>query len=789
MKFAQSLRNVQGAYSQYVVYKTLKKFIKQIEVSREEQKANQKEEFGGSFSLNEGDGDVYATQLWWFDSTDKATVYSSGKMSPTERLFVQTLESEINRVSRLHTAKMNELKDLLADVFRRINGGFDLDSLYTDLEGISKELVNLDKFTRQSKLLMYKILKKYDRRNPTGFRVSYWMMTRLEQYEFWHARFDNIVVGVSDAYAEVRALEEKELDQQRDVVKVADDVETFERNTAKYFVKAEDVMLVKMIIVKYLPLDIFGRKKAPKGLDPNAYLQTLSALQDATVTNSIYLDNEPLTMYHERTGIDTERGNLIRIRWYGDHVNPPSKVFMERKTRNAALYQVDSSIKERFLLNNENVMPYLRGDYTLEKKLENMVEKSKMKPDKAEKMMVMSSDIQNEIVTKKLGPAVRTVCRRSAFQHGKDQTLRFSLDTNLHMIDETPASLEGKWFRNLEKPVKEMEVVKFPYGVLEVKTQKDPPPWVSELLESGLVISGERFSKFQYGTLRLRRNIRFYPLWFERTRNALDSLSKVEITPSPAPNRAFKNSLKTSGLLPMIKPSPPDFGLDRKEEKAKSDFPPVKYSRSFQNARESVDESKSSLHELDSFGRRSRTNSVESRPGMADLLDLIPAEKSRSSPAPVEKRRSHLFSKQAKEAPKKQPAPPPPVKDAGGSGKKKGSDKASQRTAKTFFANERTLLSWVNTVTFLSLTGLTLLNSDTLPGRVSGVSLILVTIAFALYAFRKYRQRLNGLEEASLVGYEDRVGPAVLVIIFCFVLLFTGVFYVVQDFVPSLKAA
>ncbi len=34
------------------------------------------------------------------------------------------------------------------------------------------------------------------------------MLVRLEQEDFWHPRFDPIVVGISDAYAEVRALEE-----------------------------------------------------------------------------------------------------------------------------------------------------------------------------------------------------------------------------------------------------------------------------------------------------------------------------------------------------------------------------------------------------------------------------------------------------------------------------------------------------------------------------------------------------------------------------------------------------
>jgi len=106
-----------------------------------------------------------------------------------------------------------------------------------------------------------------------------------------------------------------------------------------------------------------------------------------------------------------------------------------------------------------------------------------------------------------------------------------------------------------------------------------------------------------------------------------------------------------------------------------------------------------------------------------------------------------------------------------------------QRTAKTLFANERTLLSWVNTVTFLSLTGVTLLNTSSDIGRVSGLAMILVTIMFALYALNKYRKRLTGLQEANIVGLEDRVGPGVLIGTFCVVIAFVGFYFSLKDII------
>ena len=74
---------------------------------------------------------------------------------------------------------------------------------------------------------------------------------------------------------------------------------------------------------QHLPLDIFGRKPGDLEtslVDHTDYLESLHGLSDSSVINSIYLDNENLDMYHNRIGLEGPRGNLIRVRWYGDHL-------------------------------------------------------------------------------------------------------------------------------------------------------------------------------------------------------------------------------------------------------------------------------------------------------------------------------------------------------------------------------------------------------------------------------------------------------------------------------------
>lgn len=54
-----------------------------------------------------------------------------------------------------------------------------------------------------------------------------------------------------------------------------------------------------------------------------------------------------------------------------------------------------------------------------------------------------------------------------------------------------------------------------PYGILEIKTQTTPPQWITDLIQSGLLLRASNFSKFQYGSCKLSSSsIRFTPSWW-----------------------------------------------------------------------------------------------------------------------------------------------------------------------------------------------------------------------------------------------------------------------------------
>ena len=102
----------------------------------------------------------------------------------------------------------------------------------------------------------------------------------------------------------------------------------FMRSTTKYWVSTSDISKVKYAVLQHLP--VFLQK-------------TATGETDSQLTNSVYLDNSQLELYHGR--LDKSPGAIaVRLRWYGN--GDPETVFVERKTHRDA-WTGDISVKER----------------------------------------------------------------------------------------------------------------------------------------------------------------------------------------------------------------------------------------------------------------------------------------------------------------------------------------------------------------------------------------------------------------------------------------------------------
>lgn len=283
------------------------------------------------------------------------------------------------------------------------------------------------------------------------------------------------------------------------------------RQTTKYWVHPDNIVELKLIILKHLPVLVFN---------PNKEFNE----EDAAIT-SIYFDNTETWELYEGRLKKTEGAEAIRLRWYGGMSS--DTIFIERKTHRED-WTGEESVKARFKLKEKNVNSYLRGEL----QPEQIFEKERREQKRPEKDIAsdeqLAREIQYRVLTRKLEPVTRSFYHRTAFQLPGDARVRISLDTELTMTRED--NMDGKrrsgdnWRRmdiGVDWPFKQLPAEDkelFPYAVLEVKLQtqagQDPPQWIRDLTSSHLVEAVPKFSKYIHGTATLNpKRIDLIPYW------------------------------------------------------------------------------------------------------------------------------------------------------------------------------------------------------------------------------------------------------------------------------------
>lgn len=143
--------------------------------------------------------------------------------------------------------------------------------------------------------------------------------------------------------------------------------------------------------------------------------------------------------------------------------------------------------------------------------------------DEVEDWETLVREMIQVVQVKQLVPTMRTQYMRTAFQIPFDATVRISLDTNLCMISERGYDTMGgaKWYRDPDKPLADNEITRFPHAVLEVKLElgganAEPPQWVTDLQNSGMLYEVHKFSKFIHGCAALLPEyVRSVPYWVD----------------------------------------------------------------------------------------------------------------------------------------------------------------------------------------------------------------------------------------------------------------------------------
>lgn len=676
--------------------------------------------------------------------------------------------------------------------------GESLDALEERFHELEEEVANLVAdvhdlalYTKLNITGFMKILKKHDKQTKVTLKAAF-VQEYLEKRPFYKYNWDALIVKLSKLYDLVRT---RGHPVQGDS-SAGGSQSAFIRQTTKYWVHPDNLLPLKLAILRHLPVLVFNSEKE---FEPS----------DAAIT-SIYFDNEDLDLYLGRLE-KTEGAEAIRLRWYGGM--DTKTIFVERKTHRED-WTGEKSVKARFPLKEHLVNPFLRGEYTVDADFQQLVAKGKKSQQEVDAMNQLASEVQYAILTRRLHPVMRSFYNRTAFQLPGDARVRISLDTELSLIREDNwdgrTRSDDNWrrtdiginypFTNVVPDDKEL----FKYGILEVKLQthvgQQPPKWVTDLVSSHLVEAVPKFSKFIHGCATLLPNrVDLVPFWLPQMDTDIlkpntGYLSIIErpshsVSGSSPKSTSIRRASSTSSIeaLPYTEPlsegEDDDMeGTPAKDEGKRAGLDNAQASAAVEYRKKMLKEKEREVEDSGKLQRvpeaSSSNNAPESRSRTLTINPLAP------SSAFDESLKKHL--RRAKGETRSSPDPTSPA-DEGVEEQGPAPDEervmsrdwaapTGKRIAvpvriepKVYFATERTFLKWLNTAVVIGSIATTLLNfvppEDT-RGLISAAlftfaSLLAIAYSGGIYVFRtlKIRQRsADGL-------YYDKYGPTALCVV------------------------
>ncbi|KAJ1603657.1 hypothetical protein NDA14_001069 [Ustilago hordei] len=370
---------------------------------------------------------------------------------------------------------------------------------------IIADVHDLALFTKLNYTGFHKIVKKHDKQTGRLLRKEF-VQHYLSSRPFYKENYDQLIVKLSKLFDLVRT---RGNPVQGDS-SAGGNQSAFVRQTTKYWVHPDNIVPLKLIILKHLPVLVFNSEKEFQ--------------QEDSAITSIYYDNQDLELYLGRLE-KTEGAEAIRLRWYGGMDN--KQIFVERKTHRED-WTGEKSVKARFPIKEENVNAWMKGEYTMDDTFEALRKKGKKSDKEIDSMLQLANEVQYSVLTRKLQPVMRSFYNRTAFQLPGDARVRISLDTELSLVREDNwdhrQRAGNNWRRmdiGIDYPFDQLppeDIERFPYGVLEVKLQtqlgQEPPQWIRDLVSSHLVEAVPKFSKFIHGCATLLPNrVDLVPFW------------------------------------------------------------------------------------------------------------------------------------------------------------------------------------------------------------------------------------------------------------------------------------
>uniref|UniRef100_A0A093V363 Vacuolar transporter chaperone 2 n=1 Tax=Talaromyces marneffei PM1 TaxID=1077442 RepID=A0A093V363_TALMA len=442
---------------------------------------------------------------------DKVNAFQS-EMSQQLRDRTNACEAKLMPLARKPTGDKDEASD---DKRKEI-----VNEVVQELDQITKEVSELERYSRINFSGFLKAAKKHDRKRGARYRIRPLLQVRLSQLSFNSEDYSPLLHRLSAMYTftrQFRGLEDTENQEISSDSRLGHDAYV----SYKFWVHPDNVVEVKTHILRRLPVLLYNPTTS-KELDVSQ--------KDPAIT-SLYFDNSSFDLYNQKVTRAPEAGSL-RLRWSGD-LNEAPAIYLEKK-----IVGEDRSREVRLQLKQKHVQEFLKGEYKFEKKVTRLEDRAHGESQEAKALKNEVEELQSFIKENELQPMLRANYTRTAFQIPGDSRIRISLDTNLALIREDaldpqrPCRDPEDWHRRdiddlaMQYPfssINKGEIVRFPHALLEIKLRHGVRnvEWLHDLMVSHLVKEAPRFSKFVHGVAQLfEDNINSLPFGSEQEREA-----------------------------------------------------------------------------------------------------------------------------------------------------------------------------------------------------------------------------------------------------------------------------
>ncbi|KAE8331275.1 VTC domain-containing protein [Aspergillus sergii] len=615
-----------------------------------------------------------------------------------------------------------------------------------ELDGITKEVSELEKYSRINFTGFLKAAKKHDRKRGARYRVKPLLQVRLSQLPFNSEDYSPLVRRLSVMYSFVREISSQGVVEPKDVEAPRFGQDSY--SSLKFWVHSDNILEVKTYILRRLPVLIYNPGTSKE-------LETLP--DDPTIT-SLYFDTPQFDLYTQKVARAPEASSL-RIRWTGNLKDKPA-IFLEKKV----VTDDDRSKEVKVQLKQKHVKEFLDGEYRFDKKLHRMTDMGNGESEQAESLKRDVDELQSFIKEHQVQPMLRANYTRTAFQIPGDDRIRISLDTNLALIredsldEERPCRDANEWHRTdidnvgMEYPfstVRTGEIARFPYGLLEIKLRGESAhkaEWVNDLMVSHLVKEAPRFSKFVHGVAQLFEDyVNSFPFW----------LGEMENDIRRDPETAFQQE------------------RERIAKRAEDDMAVGSFlgNRASPSVKPLVGSPISRLPDVESSTRPRPSPQVapSSRPSALEGVSHEVTELPEQEDRPVTlSRLAALFPtfsfSRASRVQQASVALPPGVREPGTWIKDSGPVKVE---SKVWLANQRTFIKWLHVSILLSSLSLGLYNAA---GKTNDIAraLAIVYTCFAIFSaawgWYMYEKRSRLIRQRSGRDLDNTFGPIVVCI-------------------------